>query len=230
MTVNYVDEAGDPIQGQAPTVKIVTDGTTVDNIEAPEITGYAAQAGYTTSVTVNGADEVVNITYAEATTVNITYQIVDENGNELFTSAPVETNDGATISTLPAEYQNTLFYTYSGGGTVTEDNQVITFTATLKESAPFIPSVSFDAATWYYLNLKGGAAFPTYAESGNPNVTLPGANAQNDNTSWAFIVNKDTYPKFQIINKAAGGNVVLGLSPAAITPMVSSSETLMGTH
>ena len=209
VTINCVDEAGDPIPGQAPTVKIVTDGSEV-SIAAPEITGYSAQAGYQTSVNVNGADVVVNITYTEASTRHFTYQIVDNDGNELFTSAPAETNDGATISTLPAEYQNTLFYTYSGGGTVTEDNQVITFTATLKESAPFIPSVSFDAATWYYLNLKGGAAFPTYAESGNPNVTLPGANAENDNTSWAFIVNKNTYPKFQIINKAAGGNVVLG--------------------
>ena len=198
VTVNYVDEAGDPIPGQSPTVKIVTDGTTVDNIEAPEIAGYAAQAGYTTSVTVNGADEVVNITYAEASTVNITYQIVDADGNPIYTFPAVAVNAGTAITALPSEYQHTWFYDYAAVSETADADKTVQVTATPKM---FVPFTNFADATWYYVTLRGSKY--VRVTSTEPYDTS-NTNEETDAYQWAFSGNP--YTGVKMYNKTTGAS------------------------
>ena len=67
----------------------------------------------------------------------ITYKVVDADNNVLFTSAPVITNQGTLITTLPAEYQRTLFYTYNEISETADVDKTVTFTATLKSESEF---------------------------------------------------------------------------------------------
>ena len=198
VTINCVDEAGDPIPGQAPIVKIVTDGTTVDNIEAPEIAGYAAQAGYTTSVTVDGADEVVNITYAEATTVNITYQIVDADGNPIYTFPAVAVNAGTAITALPSEYQHTWFYDYAAVSETADADKTVQVTATPKM---FVPFTNFADATWYYVTLRGNKYVRV---TSNEPYDTSNTNEETDAYQWAFSGNP--YTGVKMYNKTTGAS------------------------
>ena len=198
VTINCVDEAGDPIPGQAPIVKIVTDGTTVDNIEAPEIAGYAAQAGYTTSVTVNGADKVVNITYAEASTVNITYQIVDADGNPIYTFPAVAVNAGTAITALPSEYQHTWFYDYAAVSETADADKTVQVTATPKM---FVPFTNFADATWYYVTLRGNKYVRV---TSNEPYDTSNTNEETDAYQWAFSGNP--YTGVKMYNKTTGAS------------------------
>ena len=203
----YLEGESEPFQTVTST-DAYADGETVTVTDAmvPEFTGKT-MTSHDASVTINGANAEVSVYYSEATTRNITYQVVDGNSSVLFTSEPVTVNDGTTISTLPAEYQKTLFYDYNGGGTVTEDNQVITFTATVKSTAPFIPSTAA-SPVWYFLTLSATPNYVTYTAGGAQNVTLPTTNADDETTHWAFIGNP--YAGFTIVNEAAGTSFVLG--------------------
>ena len=147
------------------------------------------------------------LTYHEKGAVeNVTFKVIDANNNLLMEKV-VELEVGYQVTDIPTDMKRDFTTYTSTPMTVTEGGENV-FTATATFNTPFEISTDFDNAKWYYLNLKNGEGFPTYVESGNPNVTLPATNAENDNTSWAFIGN--TYQGFQIINKAAGGNVVLG--------------------
>lgn len=191
-----------------PKTMIVTEE---HELTAPEFVGKKLVEGSTESYTIT-ADQSIVFNYEEVSTVDITYQVVDANNNDLFTSPAITMNQGTAITTLPAEYQKTLFYDYNGGGTVTEDNQVITFTATVKSTAPFIPSTAA-SPVWYNLLLHpNDKHYPTYVAEGTPNVTLPNTFTDDETTQWAFIGNP--YDGFKIINNAAGTSLVLGSEAA----------------
>ena len=142
--------------------------------------------------------------------VNVTYRIVDEGGNLIYTVPTTEAvSPGATV-TLPATYKQTLFYDYNDSQSYTAGSSDFTadFTATAKEDAPFKPSTSFADATWYSLTLSAALNYVTYNASGAQNVQLPVTNADDETTHWAFIGNP--YEGFQIVNEAAGSDLVLG--------------------
>lgn len=142
----------------------------------------------------------------------VTYKVQDEGGNILFTSEPVGTTLGASITTLPEEYQLTDFYNYNTiditvSGTETE----AVFTATLKEAPIFKFTADATSPVWHKLKIKD-ANYPTYVADGTPNVTLPTTDANNETVHWAFI--GEPYAGFQIINRAAGTGLILGSASA----------------
>ncbi len=142
----------------------------------------------------------------------VTYKVQDEGGNILFTSEPVGTTLGASITTLPEEYQLTDFYNYNTiditvSGTETE----AVFTATLKEAPIFKFTADATSPVWHKLKMKD-ANYPTYVADGTPNVTLPTTDANNETVHWAFI--GEPYAGFQIINRAAGTGLILGSASA----------------
>ena len=148
--------------------------------------------------------------------VSVTYKVVDENETTLTTKTE-SVESGTSITSLPASMQHTLFYDYSTENYTATEGLEATFTATPKAGAPLQFTADTSAPVWYYLKNQGNnsnpnGAYPTYVEGGDPNVTLPTANAENATTSWAFIGNP--YSGFQIVNEAAGTNLVLGSDAA----------------
>ncbi|MBR1468542.1 MAG: discoidin domain-containing protein [Prevotella sp.] len=148
----------------------------------------------------------------------ITYVVKNANGETLFTSEPVGTTEGATITTLPAEFQRPAFYTYNEvSETLSSAETTIEFTATLKDDAVFQFTADTTEPVWYNLTIRpdnsADTAYPTFVEGGDPNVTLPGTLAEDETTQWAFI--GEPYAGFQIVNKAAGTDLVLGSANAA---------------
>ena len=142
----------------------------------------------------------------------VTYKVQDEGGNILFTSEPVGTTPGASITTLPDEYKLTDFYSYNTiditvSGTETE----AVFTATLKEAPIFKFTADATSPVWHKLKMKD-ANYPTYVADGTPNVTLPTTDANNETVHWAFI--GEPYAGFKIINRAAGTGLILGSASA----------------
>lgn len=140
----------------------------------------------------------------------VTYKVVDANSEELASFMRKE-EEGTTITTLPADYQRTLFYTYDAIDETTVDAaKTVTFTATLKSESelPFIPSTSFANAVWHNLTLHNTPNYVTYTASGSQNVTLPTTFADNATTQWAFV--GTPYSGFKIVNRAAGSALVLG--------------------
>lgn len=219
LTFNCYDEDDNLLQSVDAT-EAYADGETVDvTTLVPEITGYAVQSIETSSVTFDGANIAVKVVYQTASTNSVTYCVKDSEGKVLFTSDPVVVNTGTVITTLPDDYQRPFFYTYDTADiTVTED-QTIDFTATLSEDAPFTPSASADNAAWYHLTIRpdnsASTGYPTYLEGQTPNVALPTTNALDETTQWAFVGNP--YNGFQIVNKAAGSELVLGSAVASTT-------------
>lgn len=143
----------------------------------------------------------------------VTYVVKDENGGTLITSDPVGTTLGAHITTLPSDYQLTNFYEYNTVDvTISSQNTVVEFTATLKENPNFKFTADATSPIWYKLKMKD-ANYPTYVSAGTPNVTLPTTDANDETVQWAFIGNP--YAGFQIVNRAAGTSLVLGSASAA---------------
>ncbi|MDY6297384.1 MAG: hypothetical protein SPL50_03725 [Alloprevotella sp.] len=143
----------------------------------------------------------------------VTYVVKDTDDNTLFTSEAQGTTLGANITTLPAEMQNTLFYDYNTIDlTVTDIATTATFTATLKENAPFRFTADTTAPIWNKLTLKG-SNYPTYVADGTPNVITPTTDANDETTQWAFVGNP--YAGFYLYNRAAGTDLVLGSPTAA---------------
>lgn len=143
----------------------------------------------------------------------VTYVVKDENGGTLLTSEPVGTTLGAHITTLPSDYQLTNFYEYNTVDvTISNQNTVVEFTATLKENPNFKFTADVASPIWYKLKMKD-ANYPTYVSAGTPNVTLPTTDANDETVQWAFIGNP--YAGFQIVNRAAGTSLVLGSASAA---------------
>ena len=156
----------------------------------------------------------------------VTY-VIKENGETIYTSDPVVTKVGETITELPAELQQTLFYDYTlspASVEVTED-MTIEVTATRKDSAPFKFTADATSPVWYGLTLSATPNYVTYTEGGAQNVTLPTTNADNETTHWAFIGNP--HAGFTIVNEAAGTSLVLG--SAATTGSASDGGNVYAT-
>lgn len=146
----------------------------------------------------------------------VTYVVKDTEGTTLFTSDPVGTTLGANITTLPAEYQQALFYDYNTVDvTISETHTVVNFTATPKTSPLFQYTSDTTSPVYYVLKLKN-ANYPTYVADGTPNVTLPTTISDDyDKVIWAFV--GEPYAGFQIINRAAGSELVLGSATVSAT-------------
>ena len=132
----------------------------------------------------------------------VTYVVKDASNNVLFTSEPEGTTLGATITTLPAEYQITTFYSYNTIDlTISETNTTAVFTATLKDDAPV--KFTTDATSPYYYNLNIRSKYLVYNAEATGEVTLQTTSEPfNANASWAFI--GEPYAGFKVINKTKG--------------------------
>ncbi|MBR1468546.1 MAG: hypothetical protein IJ605_00295 [Prevotella sp.] len=158
---------------------------------------------------VNSAKQTVDADIAAHTKYSVTYKVVDTNNTEL-KSIATEVYAGTVISTFPDEMYKNLFYTYSDvtETTVTED-VILTITATPKESAPFVPSTSFDEATWYYATIRG-SKFIRADEShkdASGRYQTSNTNEETDVYKWAFFGNP--YSNFWIANKEHGAGKYL---------------------
>ena len=158
--------------------------------------------------------EAIVLTYREmGEMANVKFKVVDVANNPL-DEKTIQVEVGQKVTDIPANMKRDFTsYTYSPQELTVAANVENEFTATATFNTPFEISADFSNAKWYYLNLKGGTGYPTYVEGGTPNVTLPTSNAENDNTSWAFVGNP--YAGFTIYNKAAGSDVILGSESAA---------------
>ena len=162
VTVNCVDASNNPIEGQEPILLFGVTGSEL-TVTPPTIPGYTVNEGYPTSVTINNADEEVNITYAsssfdytlvvngapEGTTIKIKDEIVSA-GAVSFDSQVTQSD---VVVTFPTEYE---FYV----ATVTVDGTTITVncddprwpvnfpkTQTFTRGDRHINSVSFNGQT-----------------------------------------------------------------------------------
>ena len=151
---------------------------------------------------------IIDVTMVVGDGHTVTYQVLEDGTGKVLAEKTSEVSAGVTISSVPADMLLPAFYDYSEVTPVTVNSDVtITTTATLKEEPLFQFTSDTADPVWYTLILKN-SYYPTYDDSGfEPNVTLPQENAENDNTSWAFI--GSPYGGFQIVNKAAGTNLVL---------------------
>ena len=138
----------------------------------------------------------------------VTYIVKDGSDNVLFTSEPVATTNGANITTLPAEYQLTNFYTYNTVNVTisASGNTNVEFTATPKEN-PLIRYTA-DTSNPYYYNLNIRSQYLVYNSEATGQVTLQSTSEPfNANASWAFI--GEPYAGFKVINKTKGTDYFL---------------------
>ena len=138
----------------------------------------------------------------------VTYIVKDGSDNVLFTSDPVATTLGANITTLPAEYQRSAFYTYNTVDVTinSSGNTNVEFTATPKET----PLVRYTADTSnpYYYNLNIRSKYLVYDDDAIGDVTLQAESEPfNADASWAFI--GEPYAGFKVINKTKGAGYFL---------------------
>ena len=164
----------------------------------------SADAGNRQSFTeVNGLDVFDEMDLIANPSYFVTYVVKDEDGATIFTSEPVATNLGASITSLPADFRRS-FYTYNDVDvTVSDFNTTVEFTATW--DGPFEISADFATAHWYNMAVRGNY----YVTSGNKATDgslapIP-ANAMGlveDAYQWAFIGNN--YDGFKAVNKAEG--------------------------
>ena len=138
----------------------------------------------------------------------VTYVVKDGSDNVLFTSEAVPTTSGANITTLPADYQLTNFYTYNTVDVTitTSGNTDVEFIATPKEN-PLVKYTA-DASNPYYYNLNIRSKYLVYNSEAIGEVTLQNTSEPfNSDASWAFI--GEPYAGFKVINKTKGTNYFL---------------------
>ena len=151
---------------------------------------------------------IIDVMMAVGDGHTVTYQVVEDGTGEVLASKTSEVAAGVTISAVPSELLLPDFYDYSEVTPVTVNSDVtVTTTATLKAEPLFQFTSDTTNPVWYTLVLKNNY-YPTYDPDYTPTVSLPQANADNDNTSWAFV--GAPYKGFQLVNKAAGTNLILG--------------------
>ena len=142
--------------------------------------------------------------------LEVEYVIRNTNGDELAYKTVREVW-GSTITELPAELDQSLFYDYSEINFVVNESvygNPVYVTATQKKD----PLIAFNESEtgeliYNHLALKG-SNYLHYSEADYPNVTLASAFAEDETSEWAFIGNP--YQGFQIKNHAAGNDLVLG--------------------
>lgn len=185
-----------------------------------EVTGLNTNSTYFTINTANNANTLylptfyISVAKASEVVDAVTYKVMF-NGSEVASTTIkgcILTKTPALPSSLVKDY---CTYTYYSDAACTQElTQMTSETTTVyaKCTAPFEASTAFNSAKWYYLKLKD-AHYPTYVSGGTPNVTLPASNAGDRTTQWAFF--GDPYNGFQLKNRAAGNDLVLGSATAA---------------
>ncbi len=135
----------------------------------------------------------------------VTYVVKDNAGNPIFTSEEEPAIMGATITTLPAEFQHP-FYTYNEiNVTISDTETTAEFTATWV--GPFELSTSEATATWYNMTIRGNyyvamdESEPYYPKTKTAEELLA------SETQWAFV--GDAYNGIYVFNKAAGSGFTL---------------------
>ncbi|MBP3227283.1 MAG: hypothetical protein J6M53_00715 [Bacteroidaceae bacterium] len=137
----------------------------------------------------------------------VTYVVKDTENNTLYTSEPVGTTLGASITTLPDEYKRADFYTYNTIDlTVSETSTTAEFTATLKAQEEWPVIYTEDATSPYYYNLKIRGKYIVRQED-NTVINQTASEPFNPAAAWAFIGNP--YDGFRVINQQAGTNYFL---------------------
>lgn len=146
----------------------------------------------------------------------VTYVVKDEFGNTIFTSDPEPSEEGATITALPAKYQR-AYYTYREGTVeVTEPNTEYVVTAVW--NGPFTISADFASAKWYNMTMRGTWYVTSDVKDGDGAYKTQNANIMGlgeDSYQWAFV--GDGYNGFQIFNKAEGAEKSFGWTDATAT-------------
>ena len=130
----------------------------------------------------------------------VTYVVKDADNNTIFTSDPVGTALGATITTLPAEYQRAFCSYNDVNVTISDVSTTVEFTATY--NLPFTLSPSYSEATWYNMNIRS-TKYVHKADSepyGN-NASATTADKAEDAYRWAF---SGSPYALVVYNKAAG--------------------------
>ena len=164
----------------------------------------SADAGNRQSFTeVNGLDVFEEMDLIANPSYFVTYVVKDEDGATIFTSDPVATNLGASITSLPADFRRS-FYTYNDVDvTVSDFNTTVEFTATW--NGPFEISADFATAHWYNMAVRGNYYVTSGNEATDGSLAPIPANAMGlveAAYQWAFIGNN--YDGFKAINKAEG--------------------------
>ena len=146
----------------------------------------------------------------------VTYVVKDEAGNTIFTSDPQPAKEGATITTLPADFQRP-FYTYNEVDvTISDLETTVEFTATW--AGPFEISADFATAHWYDMAMRGTWYVTSAIKDGDGAYKTQNANTMGlveNSYQWAFI--GDGYNGFKIINKAEGDGKSFGWTDATAT-------------
>ena len=157
-------------------------------------------------------------------TAKVTYKVVDANGTELWVSDPVNETPGETISSMPSEYKNKPFTTYTDGDPIVVadgDDNVFTCTATF-ENMPFKSFTTLAKATWYKATIRTSK----YVRVQDTEPYYPTSTYQDaDNFKWAFQGNP--YTGITIYNKSTGDSKTLGLSSATINGNVKPTAVML---
>lgn len=145
----------------------------------------------------------------------VTYVVKDEAGNIIFNSGEQPTMLGATITTLPADYQCPFYYTYNEVDvTISELNTTVEFTATW--TGPFEISADFDNAHWYNMTIRGTWYVTSDNVASDGALKSVNANAYGlatDAYQWAFVGNG--YDGFKVFNKDKGANYAYAWTAAS---------------
>lgn len=185
-----------------------------------EVTGLNANSTSFTISTANGGNTLYLPTFkiyvVKGTAVNnVTYHVMF-NGSDV-ANTTVAASAVGSAALLPTSLQKPLCtYEYYSDAACTTPLSTLTAGTTDVYAkctfSAFTASTSFNTATWYYLKIKE-SNYTTYVSGVTPNVTLPTSNAGDRTTQWAFF--GDPYNGFQLKNRAAGNDLVLGSATAA---------------
>ncbi len=137
---------------------------------------------------------------------DIEYVIKNENGEDLISKIILE-EFGSTITQLPAELDQSLFYDYSEINFVVDNWKTIEVTATMKKN-PLIAFNESESGDLIYNRLKLKGNNYLYFVEDYPNVGLTSEVPEDETSEWAFVGNP--YQGFYIKNRAAGSEMVLG--------------------
>ena len=139
--------------------------------------------------------------------VPVTY-IIQEGGQTIYTSDPVLTAIGTTITELPDDLKRSAWYDYEAFSVnVTAETTTITVAATAKENQPV--KYTEDATSPYYYNMNIRSKYLVYNSTATGEVTLQDTSEPfNPAASWAFV--GTPYDGFRLINqdKGTGYNLV----------------------
>ncbi|MDY6297720.1 MAG: hypothetical protein SPL50_05480 [Alloprevotella sp.] len=196
-------------------------GQRVDNNGAGNTVAYWG-SGLNTSTSGNNVWHI----YPVEQLPSVSYVVKDTEENVIFTSSPVASTTGATITSLPETYQLEAFYTYNTiEKTITDIVNTAEFVATPKTDSPL--KYSADTTNPVYYNLKIRGKYLVYNTDEIGEVSLQDESEPfNPAASWALI--GDNAYNLQLINKSKGEEYRLVYS-SVVTAKPSSNNIVFQT-